>query len=464
LVIGRFVSFDLIQQLLMVNFGLLAFALLAVYYYAYRLKMELRYVEFLKRQNDSYRELFEETSDIVFQIDADTRFKVANRATAKILGFESPEALLAAGEYSSRFFAEPAEADLILSQLEQGMRIQNRVVKIRNRGGVVLYLSVTLHAIRDSKNKMIGVHGIGHDVTQRIALEEELWNYSVNLEKMVQNKAREIVDLERKKFHLEKLASVGETVSSLVHELRNPLSTMKMGYLTLKKTVRFDDAEKHYFDLIEKEGHRLEVMMRDVLDFAKPQELRLIPQDLHPIIEQAVDRFREEFGKAGIAIRREFEANLPAVSVDAERLSQVLVNLLQNAMEAAGGADPRITVRTVHLQDLEAVRIEVSDNGVGIAENLLPKVFEPFFTDRKTGTGLGLTVVKKIVEAHRGRVGIESRPGEGTTVRIDLPAFQARGGEPDAGEGKRLREHRTSKTGKTGKPIPGVSPVKSDLM
>jgi PAS domain S-box-containing protein len=421
----------LIGTLLLINFGLLAFALLGLYYYSYRLKMELRLVEFLKNQNDTYRDLFEETSDIVFQVDMDTNFKVVNRATAKFLGFESPEAPLAEGVNFRRFFAEPAEADLILSQLEQGMRIENRVVKIRNRGGVVLYISVTLHSIRDSKNKMTGVHGIGHDVTRRIALEEELWNYSINLERMVQDKAREIVDLERKKFHLEKLASVGETVSALVHELRNPLSTMKMGYLTLKKTARFDDVEKHYLDLIEKEGHRLEVMLKDVLDFAKPQELRLIPQELHPILEQSVDRFKGEFGKEGIAVRREFAAALPRVSVDAERLSQVFVNLLQNATEAAGGAECRIILRTAHLQDQEAVRIEVIDNGGGIEENLLPHVFESFSTGRKTGTGLGLTVVKKIVEAHRGRVGIESRPGKGTTVQIDLPVFPARGGEPE---------------------------------
>jgi two-component system, sporulation sensor kinase E len=452
---------NLTGTLLLVNFGLLAFALLAVYYYAYRLKMELNRVEFLRTQNDSYRDLFEATSDVVFQVDTDTNFKVVNRATAKVLGFESPEALLETGDNIRRFFAEPAESDLIFNQIKQGMPIKNRVVKVRNRNGVFLYISVTLHAVRDAKGVLIGVHGIGHDVTQRIALEEELWNYSINLEKMVQEKARVILDLERKKFHLEKLASVGETVSSLVHELRNPLSTMKMGYLTLKKTNRFDDSEKHYLDLIEKEGHRLEVMLKDVLDFAKPQELRLIPQELHPVMEQAIERFRGEFGKEGIVVRREFAGALPRVSVDAERLSQVLVNLLQNAMEAARGADPRIVVRTAHLQDQEAVRIEVSDNGVGIAENLLPKVFEPFFTGRKTGTGLGLTVVQKIVEAHRGRVAIKSRPGKGTTVQIDLPAIQGPGREPDEGTGKRLPEGRT---GKTGKPVPGVPSVQSDFI
>jgi two-component system, sporulation sensor kinase E len=430
-------SDNLIETLLLVNFGLLAFALLAVYYYAYRLKMELKRSNFLRSQSDSYRDLFEETSDVVFQTDADASFKAANRATAKVLGFDRPEALLEAGVNGRQFFAEPAEADIILNQLSQGMPIHNRVVKVRSRKGEFVYLSVTLHAIRDAKGGMTGVYGIGHDVTRRISLEEELWNYSINLERMVQEKAGEIVDLERKKFHLEKLAIVGETVSSLVHELRNPLSTMKMGFLTLRKTVRLNDAESHFLDLVEKEGYRLELMLKDVLDFAKPQELRLIPQDVHPILEQSAERFKEEFEKAGIVFHREFTRAIPRVAVDSERLSQVLVNLVQNAVDAAQGTERRITMRTGYLHDEEAVRIEVADNGAGIAENILPRVFDPFFTGRKTGTGLGLTVVKKIVEAHHGRVGIESRPGKGTTIRIELPALPDRVA-PQSADGREM--------------------------
>jgi PAS domain S-box-containing protein len=417
------------ETLLLINFGLLAFALLALYYYAYRLKMELGRVDFLRSQNDSYRDLFEETSEVVFQTDVDGRLKFANRATAKMLGFEHPAALLEAGVDFRRFFAEPAEADLLLNQLKQGTHIHNRVVRVRSLKGDFFHFSLTLHAIKDGKGGWTGVNGIGHDITQRIALEEELWNYSVNLERMVQEKTEDILTLERKKLHLEKLASVGETVSSLVHELRNPLSTMKMAYLTLKKSVRFDDEERRFLDLIDKEGTRLERMMKDVLDFAKPQELRMIPQDIHPILEEAAERFRGEFEKAGISLHKEFARTLPSLAVDSERMSQVLVNLLQNAVYASAGIDgPRITIRTFGLKSEEAVRIEVADNGSGIAENHLPRVFDPFFTGRSAGTGLGLTVVKKIVEAHHGRVGIESPPGKGTTVWIELPEPPKRSG------------------------------------
>jgi two-component system NtrC family sensor kinase len=170
-------------------------------------------------------------------------------------------------------------------------------------------------------------------------------------------------------------------------------------------------------------------MMKDVLDFAKPQELRMIPQDIHPILEEAAERFRGEFEKAGISLHKEFARTLPSLAVDSERMSQVLVNLLQNAVYASAGIDgPRITIRTFGLKSEEAVRIEVADNGSGIAENHLPRVFDPFFTGRSAGTGLGLTVVKKIVEAHHGRVGIESPPGKGTTVWIELPEPPKRSG------------------------------------
>jgi len=423
------------EILLLVNFGLLAFALLSVYYYAYRLKMALRRSNFLLRQNESYRDLFEETSDIVFRADADARIRIANRATAKLLGFESPEAILEAGIDVRQFLAEPAELDPMLAQLRQGKPIRNRLVKVRSRSGGLFHISVNLHPVREAKGGgLAGVYGIGHDVTRRISLEEELWNYSVNLEGMVQEKTREILDLERRKFHLEKLAAVGETVSSLVHELRNPLSTMKMGYLTLKKSAHFDETQRHFIDLIEKEGYRLEQMLKDVLDFAKPQEMRLIPQDIHPILERSAEKFKAEFEKAGIVFHREFNRDIPRAAVDSERLIQVLTNLLQNAVDAAQGTDRNITMRTGYLPDQEAIRIEVSDDGAGIAENALPRVFEPFFTSRKTGTGLGLTVVKKITEAHRGRVAIDSLPGKGTSVRIELPVPPEEAGrQSDAG-------------------------------
>jgi signal transduction histidine kinase len=197
---------------------------------------------------------------------------------------------------------------------------------------------------------------------------------------------------------------------------------MKMAFLTIKNRFEFDEPVVRIIEDACTAGLKMERILNDVLDFARPQELRLIRQDLRPIVDQAGDSFDGELKKPDIVFRREYASGILMALVDSARLGQAVRNLLQNAVDAIREGHGEITLKTEFLQEEEVLRITVSDNGTGIAGEDLDRVFEPFFTRKDTGTGLGLTLVRKIADAHRGRAAIESRPGQGTTVSIELPA------------------------------------------
>jgi len=423
------VSDTVLKIFQVVNFFFLAFALLTAYYYAYRLRLELRLSDALRKESEMYHALFNATTEGVFICDPEGRITVINRSGARMLGFASPAALIESGLNARSVVEDERDRERIYALMQKDGRVQNHFVRASVPDGELLYVSLTLHRRTGGDGVSAGYEGIFHDVTQRVALEEELWNYSDNLEKAVQQKTDEILNLERRKLHLEKLAAVGQTMAALTHELRNPLSSIKMGVSTLLNRAKLDDPDRRILELAGLEGQRLERLLKDVLDFARPQELLLIGQDLRVILERAADQIEIQFQEKGAALIRDFDSALPPVAVDAERMIQVLQNLLLNALQAVRSPDGRVRLGCGVLPDGETVRIDVTDNGNGIREEDLQHVFDPFFSRKGGGTGLGLTVVQKIVEAHHGRIRITSRPASGTAVQVDLPVDRRLQGE-----------------------------------
>jgi PAS domain S-box-containing protein len=410
-----------IHILLFTDLFLLAIALVAVLYYSRRRKKELKRNDDLFQQVERYRDLFEKTEVGISHTDMKGRFVFVNLAAAKRFGFDKPEDLYDERINSIHFYAEPAEAEGIREQLKNGKRIHNHVIQIKRRDGRLSYVMVSLHARFDAKGNPVGFESIGHDVTDRVMLEQELVNYSDNLEARVRKKTAEILRLQRKKFDLEKLAAVGETTASLVNLMSGLLSILRNCLDRMKEKVSFDETTNRMMGLLEQEGKQVRRLLNDSLHFATPEGLHPVPQNVHPILDLAAGRYEEEFKKKGIAFHREYALGIPPVSVDSDRFSQVIMNLLQNAIDALRDEDGGIVLKTEYRPDDASLRISVEDNGAGISEEDLKKLFDPFFTRKQKGTGLGLPVARKIVEAHSGTVSIESQPGRGTRVRIELP-------------------------------------------
>jgi signal transduction histidine kinase len=216
----------------------------------------------------------------------------------------------------------------------------------------------------------------------------------------------------------EKLALLGQLASGVGQELRNPLGVMTNALHHLKKDLRAEPASvQGYLDIVQQQITLSEKIVGDLLDFAKSKSPMRRPAHLYDIVEAQLARLG---ASPGIAIQTEMPRDLPQVRVDPIQVGQIILNLLTNAVQAInGGEGGRIMVRASIAGD--QVRCEVCDNGVGIAREHLDRIFEPLFTTKARGVGLGLAVSRQLARANNGELTVSSTPGRGTTFRLWLP-------------------------------------------
>jgi signal transduction histidine kinase len=216
-------------------------------------------------------------------------------------------------------------------------------------------------------------------------------------------------------IHRERLAALGELSAVVAHEVRNPLGVIFNSLGSLRRLLRPEGDARLLLDIVGEEADRLNRIVGDLLDFAKPMTPVLRPEPLEQVVDQAL---ASTVGDSDVEVVREFDPNLPPVALDAHLFHQALVNVAANAVQAMpkGG---RIFVRL--RRDAGGVLLEVEDTGPGIPEEIRSRIFEPFFTTKATGTGLGLAVVKRIVQGHGGDISVGSLTGCGARVQIRLP-------------------------------------------
>jgi signal transduction histidine kinase len=215
----------------------------------------------------------------------------------------------------------------------------------------------------------------------------------------------------------ERLAALGEFSAVVAHEVRNPLGVIFNSLGSIRRLLQPTGDARLLLDIIGEESDRLNRMVGDLLDFARPTPPQLQLERLERVVDDAVSAAL--LGPPGtIDVLRQVEPGLPPVPVDARLVRQALLNVATNALQAMprGG---RLTVRV--RAEGEAVVVELEDTGGGIAEDVRARIFEPFFTTKATGTGLGLAVVRRIVEGHGGEITVETRPGVGTRFALRFP-------------------------------------------
>jgi signal transduction histidine kinase len=220
----------------------------------------------------------------------------------------------------------------------------------------------------------------------------------------------------------ERLAALGQLAATLAHEVRNPLGVLFNSISTLDKMLPSGEDTRTLLRIMTEESLRLERLVRELLDFARPPTATFNRESLHAIVDEAVEAAARELGPGGAHLTNEVADTLPPVCVDAPMLRRALLNLLVNGAQATGGRGT-VIVRATATTDggRSVVCIEVADDGPGIRADAAPRIFEPFFTTKATGTGLGLAIVKEIVEAHSGEIRVHSGEGRGTTLVIVLP-------------------------------------------
>lgn len=234
----------------------------------------------------------------------------------------------------------------------------------------------------------------------------------------------EVHKLKREIERSRRLASLGRLAAGIAHEIRNPLSSIK-GFATyFKERYRDNPEDQETARIMIQEVDRLNRVIGQLLEFARPLAVEKRTSPIQKVIQHGLKMVEGEAREKNIVINTSFPPDIKELSVDPDRINQVLLNLFLNGIEAMeeGGT---LSVSLSRDVDRGRVRIAVSDTGTGISRENLNHIFDPYFTTKQSGTGLGLAIVHKIVESHDGEVRVESRPGQGTTVAIFLP-----GGDP----------------------------------
>lgn len=237
-------------------------------------------------------------------------------------------------------------------------------------------------------------------------------------EKVIEQRARERRELEEQLHQAERLAALGEMVAGVSHEIKNPLGIIRSTAELLGGMPDADETQKRLSDVITEESTRLNQIVTEFLDFARPQTPNLQPCDLGHILEKNLTFLEPELQKKNIVVSDRFRGRTFELRADYDQLYRAFQNLMINALQSMNHGG-RMEVRV--MEEKNTYIIEIRDTGCGMSRENQRKIFNPFFTTKERGSGLGLSIVRKIVETHHGMIAIDSREGEGTKVAIRLP-------------------------------------------
>jgi signal transduction histidine kinase len=248
-------------------------------------------------------------------------------------------------------------------------------------------------------------------------------SYERDLEREVRERARELEAAHADLLHKTRLASIGQTASMLIHELRNPLASMKLGLSDMFAANGLGDTGQRRLNIMLEQVDRLDGLLSQVLDYVRPVRPSAGPMSLDALLDNAILLLEPLFEQRGVRIARERCADCLGLGVDGNLMAQAFINLLKNALEASpdGGC---VEVRLG--REGRALRLEVANRGPEISAADLARIFEPFVTSKSLGTGLGLPMVKRVVEEHGGTIRVSSDREAGTRFVLSLPV-EARG-------------------------------------
>ena len=216
----------------------------------------------------------------------------------------------------------------------------------------------------------------------------------------------------------DRLSALGKLSAGIAHEVRNPLASIKGTAEIISDKFKPGDKEYEFVKILIKEVNRLDTVVAEFLDFARPKPPELKSSNINYIIQSVLKLTEHEIAKSRINLNTRFKEGLPSISVDPEQMKQVFLNLIINAVQAMpdGG-----TLKIDSHQNKSEIVCEFSDTGMGISKEQQKNLFTPFFTSKTTGTGLGLAIVHRILESHKGKIMFTTKENQGTTFTISLP-------------------------------------------
>jgi two-component system sensor histidine kinase HydH len=329
----------------------------------------------------------ESMADGLISVNREKKIVTLNRKAAEFLGAKEEDLK---NKEISKVFGINIENLL----KEKGGVLRDWELRVSNKEGTQIPLSLSAAPLKDENEQEMG----------SVLLLRDL---------------REIRDLQERVRRSERLASLGRLAAGVAHEIRNPLSSIRGFAQFFQNRFKGQEKEQEYAAVMVREVDRLNRVITELLDFARPKEPHRESHNLQEILEQTLKVLEPELAGRNIGVEKKLDASLPRILADRDQLSQAFLNLMLNALESMEGEGKlRISLES---EGASALTISIADTGKGIPPEDLERVFEPFFSTKRKGTGLGLAIVHQIVENHKGEIRVESREGEGTTFRITLP-------------------------------------------
>jgi signal transduction histidine kinase/putative methionine-R-sulfoxide reductase with GAF domain len=248
---------------------------------------------------------------------------------------------------------------------------------------------------------------------------QDLKTFSRQMEEKIQKTTADLRNTEAQLIRSDKLAALGQLAAGIAHEIRNPLTSINILIHSMTESLTSGDSHKEDLEVIEEEINRINEIVDQFLRFAKPAPPLLEKADVLPVLEETLQLLRPQIEKQQIVVRKEFQA-LPIVQMDREQMKQATLNLLLNAIQAmpAGG---HLTLKARNSENGQWVHLSIQDSGIGIPGEDLNKLFDPFFSTKEGGIGLGLSIAHRIIDQHHGKIEVESAPGKGTLFTVWLP-------------------------------------------
>jgi PAS domain S-box-containing protein len=367
---------------------------------AYNLERAITYAierthafEDIFEKEQKYRTLFENSKDAIFITDQNFNLQEVNQCTLNLFDLSKTDIQ---DLNLKNLFVYPEEYEnFVESSIEGNSPSKSQEYLLKTKSGKRLNCLIASGAITDSVGFVKGYQGIIHDISQRKKYEMQV-------------------------LTAEKLGVTDRIVSTIAHEVRNPVNTITLALNRFKKEHPNEESYTFYTDIIDKSCKRIDQLISQLIESARPSELNLQLGSVNDLMEETLKLADDRIKLLNIIVYKNYEPSIPEIPFDSEKLKIAMLNIIINSIEAMPADTGILEIQTQLLHD--NIIITIADNGKGIPKNNLSKLFDPFFTGKKGGMGLGLTSTHTIIKSHNGDINVESEVGIGTKFTVIFSA------------------------------------------
>ncbi len=344
----------------------------------------------LKKSEKKYRRIFDNIQDVYCEIELDGKITEISPSIEMMSDHKRKDLL---GKTIQDFFAKQQQATYFLLMNNEKGSIRDQEIELNNHNGEVVYCSVISQVLIDANDQSKKIVASLHDITAHKLLEKRL-------------------------LRAERLAGVGQLAAGIAHEIRNPLGNINSSIQYCLKKYELPDQIVQYLEIILRNSQNANKIIKELLDFATPRELDLRMGSISAVLKRAIELVEARIKQNGVKIDLMIDEKLPQINLDSKWFEQTFLNFILNANDAMphGGV---LTIKVTKRNN--KIVITFTDDGCGISTDEIEKIFDPFYTTKDEGTGLGLSFVYQVITAHDGDVDVESEVGVGTKITVKLP-------------------------------------------